>query len=51
MAMLPEQKTKPLAVTTACGKMVGMGFGALVVTTDWCEGAAMMIVNTKRVMD
>lgn len=48
IAMDPEQKTNPLVVTTACGKMCGIGFGALSVSTPRCF-ASDIVLDCSRV--
>ena len=41
IAIEPEQKTNPFGVTTACGKIWGIGFGALAVSTPLCFASSI----------
>lgn len=43
IAIEPEQKTNPFVVTTACGKIWGIGFGALAVSTPLCVASAILV--------
>ena len=46
MAMEPEQNTNPFVVTTACGKICGIGLGALAVSTPLCFASAILVLST-----